>query len=169
MYFRQKYKPWVINPLTSERIIQRWCDTHNIILDVTADDSTLWAGFANMYGQMHGLTPIESASFSFMVSMFITGMGVSCGTDMYFREDDIEYHILGIYDELKEEYKDEEDIVKSLFYEIAELYIWDIEKYSLKTNSLNFRLSQSDYDKFMDVEGNSKVDKLRTLLKKYNE
>lgn len=169
MYFSEKYKPWVINPLTSEKTIQRWCDTHNIFIDVSADDSTLWAGFANMYGQGHGMSPLESASFSYMVSMAMTGMGVSCGTEMYFREKDIEYRILKIEEELGNECDDEEELVKMLFYEIAELYTWDIEKYALKTNALNFRLSQTDYDRFMDVEGDTKVDKLRALLKKYNE
>ena len=167
VYFKEKYKPWIINPLTNEKTIQRWCDTHNVFINVTADDSTLWAGFANMYGQMHGLTVVESGSFSYMVSMFMTGMGVSCGTEMYFRENDIEYHILGILDELRDEVDDEEELAKKLFYEIEELYKWDIEKYSLKTNSLNFRLSLSDYGRFMEVDGETKVDKLRTLLDNY--
>lgn len=157
----------MINPLTNEKTIQRWCDTHNVFIKVTADDSTLWAGFANMYGQMHGLTVVEAGSFSYMVSLFMTGMGVSCGTDMYFREDDIEYHILGILDELRDEVDDEEELAKKLFYEIEELYKWDIEKYSLKTNSLNFRLSLSDYGRFMEVDGDTKVDKLRALLDNY--
>lgn len=169
MYFKNKYKPQIINPLVTEKTIQRWCDTHNIFLDVNADDSTLWAGFANMYGQMHGLTVVEASSFSYIISMAMTGMGVSCGTDMYFREEDIEYYVLRVYDELTVECKDEEELAKKLFYEILDLYRWDIEKYTLKTNSLNFRLSQSDYDKFMDVEGKTKVDKLRNLLRKYNE
>ena len=167
MYFKGRYKPQIINPLVTEKTIQRWCNTHNVFIDVTADDSTLWAGFSNMYGQMHGLSVIEAGSFSYMISMAMTGMGVSCGTDMYFREEDIEYRILKLYDELTEECSDEEELAKKLFYEILDIYRWDIEKYTLKTNALNFRLSQSDFDRFMDVPGSKKSEKLRFLLKKY--
>lgn len=132
VYFEEKHKPWIINPLSDEKTIQRWCDAHNVLIDVSADDSTLWAGFANMYGHMHNLTEVEAGSFSYMVSRFMTGVGVSCGTEKYFREDDIEQHIIGIYDELKNECDDEEELAKKLFYEIAELYIWDIEEYILR-------------------------------------
>ena len=102
-----------------------------------------------------------------MVSIFLTGMGVSCGTDMYFREDDIEYHLLGVYDDLKSEIDDEEELAKKMFFEIFNLYKNKIEKYSFKTNHLTFRLSQSDYDRFMNVKGKDKVSKLRTLMRNY--
>ena len=169
VFFKEKYEPNIINHLTNERIIQQWCDAHSIFLKVNADNSTLWAGFSNMYGQTNGLSYIEAGSFSYMVSMFLTGMGVSCGTEMYFREEDIEYRILKIFDVLKNEESDEEELAKKLFFAIFDLYKNEIEKYSFKTNHLTFRLSQSDYDKFMLVEGESKVDKLRVLMRKYFE
>lgn len=168
MIFKKMYKPNIIQDIEVDTI-QNWCDTHNVFIKVDSDDSTLWAGFSNMYGQMHGLTYIEAGSFSYIVSMFMTGMGVSCGTDMYFREEDIEWDILRIIDTLKKNECDEEELAKDLFFEIFKLYKFNIEKYSFKTQSLIFRLSQSDYDKFMGVDGESKVDKLRRLLKRYYE
>ena len=132
VYFEEKHNPYIVSPLADEKRIQKWCDTHNVFIDVSADDSALWAGFAYMYGDMHNLTEVETGSFGYMVSKFMTGVGVSCGTDIHFREDDIEQHIIGIYDELKEECNDEEELAKKLFYEIAELYIWDIEEYILR-------------------------------------
>ena len=169
MFIEEKLLPNIIKPSVTERSVQSWCDKHSVFIRVNSDWSTYWAGFANMYGQMNGLSFIESGSFSYMVSMFMTGMGVSCGTDMYFREEDIEYRILKIYDDLRETTDDEEELAKKLFYEIFDLYKNHIEKYSLKTNSLNFRISQSDYDRFMDVDGKTKIDKLRLLLRIYYE
>ncbi|MBP5422978.1 MAG: hypothetical protein J6Y78_11110 [Paludibacteraceae bacterium] len=167
MYIEEKLLPNIIMPLVTERTVQKWCDKHHVFIRVDSDLSTYWAGFSNMYAQLKGLSYIEAGSFSYMVSMFMTGMGVSCGTDMYFREEDIELKILRIYDELKENYDDDEILGKELFDKIFQLYKYDIEKYTLKTNSLNFRLSQIDYDRFMNVMGKTKSDKLRSLLDFY--
>lgn len=167
VFFEEQQEPYIINHLTSVKTIQRWCDTHSIFLNVGADNSTFWAGFSNWYGQTNGLSYIEAGSFSYMVSMFMTGMGVSCGTEIYFREDDIEYHLLGVLESLKSEGNDEEDIARKMFFAIFDLYKNDIEKYSFKVNHLTFRLSQSDYDRFMGVEGKDKVSKLRTLMRNY--
>lgn len=167
MFFERQYEPYIIQPTTNVRIVQRWCDTHNVFINVDSNPSTFWAGFANMYGHLNGLSYIESGSFSSMISLFMTGMCVSCGTDVYFREADIEYHIIKVLDDLREELDDEEEIAKRLFFSIFDLYKNDIEKYSFKVNHLTFRLSQSDYDRFMSVKGKTKVDKLRTLMKNY--
>lgn len=167
IFFTENYEPNIIIPTTSEKTVQRWCDTHNVVINVRSDLSTYWTGFSNMYGQLNGLSYIEAGSFSYMVSTFLTGMGVSCGTDIYFREDDIEYHLLGVYDKLKEEEDDEEELAKKMFFAIFDLYRNDIEKYSFKINHLTFRLSQSDYDRFMEVKGKDKISKLRTLMRFY--
>lgn len=166
MFFEKDILPNIVTHTTSERTVQNWCDKNGVYINVKSDLSTYWAGFANMYGQLHGLSHIEAGSFSYMVSMFMTGMGVSCGTDLYFREDDIENRILKICDEINEIYDEDKKALK-LFYRIFDLYRYEIEKYSFKTNSLNFRLSQSDFDKFMNVDGQTKSDKLRNLLDMY--
>ena len=168
MYFREKYEPNIINPLTNERIVQDWCNKYHAFIRIN-DLSSYWAGFSNMYGQLNGLSVIEAGSFSYMISLAMTGLGVSCSTDMYFREDNIEYRMLKIYDDLKEEFDDEEDVAKELFFAMFELYLYDIEDYTYKTNSLSFRLSQSMYDKFMDVDGETKTEKLGNLLRRWNE
>ena len=68
---------------------------------------------------------------------------------------------------MKTEENDEEEIARKMFFAIFDLYKNDIEKYSFKVNHLTFRLSQSDYDRFMGVEGKDKVSKLRTLMRNY--
>ena len=164
-YFKKEYEPSIIKH-TNKRIVQEWCDKHNVPIKID-NLSTFWYGFCVMYGQLNGLTYIESNSFGYMVSMFITGDCVNLGTDVYFREGDIEWNLIGIYDELKKDNSDEEELVKEFFYYTIKLYLTDIEKYTYKIHHLTFRLSQSDYDKFMDVDGKDKVSKLRTLIKYY--
>ena len=74
---------------------------------------------------------------------------------------------MNMYDKLKEEIDDDEALGVAMFMGIYELYLHDSEKYSFKTNALNFRLSQTDFDRFMNVPGTKKSDKLRFLLDKY--
>ena len=167
MYIEEKLLPNIIMPLVNERNVQRWCDKHHVFIRVDSDLSTYWAGFARMWGELNGLSYLEASSFSYMVSKFITGMGVSCGSEMYFREEDIEMRILNMYDEIKGETDDDEELGRKLFMSIYELYLNDSEKYTFKTNALNFRLSQTDFDRFMNVPGVKKSDKLRFLLDKY--
>lgn len=167
IFFKKEYTPNIIMDSVNEKIVQRWCDSHNVMINVDSDLSTYWTGFSNMYGQLNGLSYIEAGSFGYMVSTFLTGRGVSCGTDLYFREEDIEYHLLGVLDQLRKEFDDEEEIAKELFSAIFDLYRNDVEKYSFKIHHLTFRLSQSDYDRFMCVDGKDKVSKLRTLVRVY--
>lgn len=166
IYFEKELKPTIINRNINEKKIQKWCDENGVYLKIT-DNSTYWAGFANFYGKHHGLSVIESGSFAYIVSLYFGGMGVSCETDAYFRESDIDYRILGVYSELKNEITDEEELAINLFYKIFDLYKNDIEQFSFKIHPLNFRLSESDYSRFMGVDGDTKADKLRTLLAKY--
>ena len=167
MYIESKLLPNIIMPLVNERNVQRWCDKHHVFIRVDSDLSTYWAGFARMWGELHGLSYLEASSFSYMVSMVMTGMGVSCGSDMYFREEDIEQKVLNMYDELNKRDIDDEALGVAMFMGIYELYLHDSEKYTFKTNALNFRLSQTDFDRFMNVPGIKKSDKLRFLLDKY--
>ena len=167
MYIEEKLLPNIIMPLVYERNVQRWCDKHHVFIRVDSDLSTYWAGFARMWGELNGLSDIEASSFSYMISLVMTGMGVSCGSDMYFREENIEQKILSIYDEVKEQTDNDEALGIAMFKNIYELYLYDSEKYSFKTNALNFRLSQTEYDKFMNIPGMRKSDKLRFLLDKY--
>lgn len=166
IYFEKELKPTIINENITEPNIQRWCDENGVYIKII-DNPTFWAGFANFYGNHHGLSVVESGSFAYIISLCFGGMGVSCETDRYFRESDIEYKVLEMYDELKDEIGDEEELAINLFYRIFKLYRDDIEKYSFKIHPLNFRLSETDYSRFMEVEGNTKADKLRTLLKLY--
>ena len=166
MFFKEEFDPTIINEHVTRESMQNWCDNHNIFIHIY-DTPTFWAGFANFYGQNHGLTFVEASSFAHMVSLFIGGMGISCGTEAYFREENIEMAILEKLNDLRNKENDEMKIATMLFDDIFKIYRDDIEKYSFKIHMLSFRLSQSDFDKFNAVEGDSKISKLRELLDNY--
>lgn len=126
-----------------------------------------WAAFSNYYGRKHGLNPFESASFSSIISLFMTGMGVSAGTDAYFNEEAIEGKVIGLYNQLPED-ADEISRKKILFMQVFDLYKNDIEKYELKNRRIEVRVSEREYQKFLELPGDSKSDKFRKLLKGEN-
>lgn len=123
-----------------------------------------WAAFSNYYGRKHGLNPFESASFSSIISTFMAGMGVSAGTDVYFNEEAIENKVIDLYNQLPED-ADEISRKKILFMQVFDLYKNDIEKYELKNRRIEVRVSEREYQKFLDLPGETKSDKFRNLLK----
>lgn len=165
MFFKE-YSPSIIEDYTIEEL-EDFLQQNNIHMNIV-DSPTLWAAFANKYGREHGLKDHTAASFSCMVSMFIAGMGVSAGTEFYFKEEEIEFKIFDRYNKLDETVAEEENI-KILFFFIFDIYVNEIEKYEKKIKRIDFRVSQSEYEEFMGVEGGSKVDKLRTLLNNYHK
>lgn len=122
-----------------------------------------WAAFSNYYGRKHGLNPFESASFSSIISTFMAGMGVSAGTDVYFNEEAIENKVIDLYNQLPE--TDEISRKRMLFRQVFDLYKNDIEKYELKNRRIEVRVSEREYQKFLDLPGETKSDKFRNLLK----
>lgn len=123
-----------------------------------------WAAFSNYYGRKHGLNPFESASFSSIISTFMAGMGVSASTDAYFNEEAIENKVIDLYNQLPED-ANEINRKKILFSQVFELYKNNIAKYELKNRRIEVRVSEREYQKFLDLPGDSKSDKFRNLLK----
>lgn len=123
-----------------------------------------WAAFSNYYGRKHGLNPFESASFSSIISTFMAGMGVSAGTEAYFNEEAIENKVIDLYNQLPET-ADEISRKRMLFRQVFDLYKNDIEKYELKNRRIEVRVSEREYQKFLDLPGETKSDKFRNLLK----
>lgn len=153
------FKPEIIENYNQENI-EKWLKENNVYLNIV-DNPTLWAAFANKYGREHGLSEIESASFSYMVSMFLGGMGVSASTEEYYNEEKIEFEIVDIINNLE---GTEEERAKELFFKILEIYQNNISRYERKVVSLSFRLTQSEYDRFMEIPGDSKSEKMHNLL-----
>ena len=94
----------------------------------------------------------------------MAGMGVSAGTDVYFNEEAIENKVIDLYNQLPET-ADEMSRKKILFMQVFDLYKNDIEKYELKNRRIEVRVSEREYQKFLDLPGETKSDKFRNLLK----
>lgn len=167
-FFKNEYEPTIINENITKGNLQKWCDTNGVDIKIHGN-STYWAGFSMFYALHRNMSYIEASSFAYMVSMFMTGTGVSDGTEAYFREANIEFALIGKLEELKMNINDEEKVAVKFFEEIYRLYKDDIEKYTYKIHMLSFRLSQSDFDMFNSVNGRSKVEKLRVLMNHYFE
>lgn len=123
-----------------------------------------WAAFSNYYGRKHGLNILESASFSSIISTFMGGMSISAATDTYFNEEAIENKVIDLYNQLPE--TDEISRKRILFQQVFDLYKNDIEKYELKNRRIEVRLTEREYQAFLELPGSTKSDKFRNLLNK---
>lgn len=161
MFWKTEHEYNIIEDISVEEL-EKFLTENHIYLNLEGV-AERWAAFSNYYGRKHGLNPFESASFSSIISTFMAGMGVSAGTDAYFNEEAIENKVIDLYNQLP---KDVDEISrKLLFRQVFDLYKNDIEKYELKNRRIEVRVSEREYQKFLDLPGDSKSDKFRNLLK----
>ena len=161
--FWEKEEEYKIIEDVSVSELEKFLTENHIYLDLNGV-AERWAAFSNYYGRKHGLNELESASFSSIISTFMAGMGVSAGTDAYFNEEAIENKVIDLYNQLPET-ADEISRKKILFMQVFDLYKNDIEKYELKNRRIEVRVSEREYQKFLDLPGETKSDKFRNLLK----
>lgn len=162
MFWKTEHEYNIIEDISVEELEEFLTENHIYLnLEGVAER---WAAFSNYYGRKHGLNPFESASFSSIIGTFMAGMGVSAGTEAYFNEEAIEGKVIGLYNRLPED-ADEISRKKILFMQVFDLYNNDIEKYELKNRRIEVRVSEREYQKFLDLPGETKSDKFRNLLK----
>lgn len=164
MFWKKEYDYSIIDNEINDKDLQEFLRENSIFLDI-ADNSARWCAFAQYYGRKYNLSDLEAASFSNMISIFMTGMSCSAGTEIYFKEEKIEYTILDYYN--KQQFEKEIDRIKDLFYFIFNLYQNDISNYEFQDFRLEFRVSQNTMNKFHSVEGDNKKEKLLNLLDYY--
>ena len=161
MFWKTEHEYNIIEDISVEELEEFLTENHIYLnLEGVAER---WAAFSNYYGRKHGLNPFESASFSSIISTFMAGMGVSAGTDAYFNEEAIENKVIDLYNQLPE--TDEISRKRMLFSQVFDLYKNNIEKYELKNRRIEVRVSEREYQKFLDLPGETKSDKFRNLLK----
>ena len=161
--FWEKEEEYKIIEDVSVSELEKFLTENHIYLDLNGV-AERWAAFSNYYGRKHGLNELESASFSSIISTFMAGMGVSAGTEAYFNEEAIEGKVIDLYNQLPET-ADEISRKRMLFRQVFDLYKNDIEKYELKNRRIEVRVSEREYQKFLDLPGETKSDKFRNLLK----
>lgn len=162
MFWKKEDEYNIIENVSVEEL-EKFLTENHIYLDINGV-AERWAAFSNYYGRKHGLNEFEAASFSSIISTFMAGMGVSAGTDAYFNEEAIENKVIDLYNQLPET-ADEISRKRMLFRQVFDLYKKNIEKYELKNRRIEVRVSEREYQKFLDLPGDSKSDKFRNLLK----
>ena len=162
MFWKKEDEYTIINNVGLEEL-EKFLHTNHIYLNLDGC-AERWAAFSNYYGRKHGLNELEAASFSSIISIFMAGMGVSAGTDAYFNEEAIENKVIDLYNQLPE--TDEISRKRMLFIQVFDLYKNDIAKYELKNRRIEVRVSEREYQKFLDLPGDSKSEKFRKLLNK---
>lgn len=168
IFWKEDYEPTIIDEELDYGKLQKWLKNNNIYgLNVEDNLSSKWAGFCQYYGRNHGLGDIESGSFAYVMSLVMGGFGISCGTDVYFDEERIDTDVINKLNKLnKQENLNERQKVVLLFDHVFELYKERIMDFEFKTKNICFRLTQRQYEKFMQLDGKTKTDKFVNLINK---
>ena len=131
------------------------------------DKASQWNAYAQKYGYDHGLTHSEQLSFGYMISSIFGGMGYSCSTEMYYKEEEIFSESIEALNRLMESDLNESEVMKELFDYIFTLYHEKIEDYCFKTEKLNLKISLSMMERMEKVPGETKSEKFRYLMYSY--
>jgi len=163
MFWKNEYDYSIINESVTDEILNEFLKENGISLQIV-DNSTRWCAFAQCYAHEHSFDVVKATSFAYMVSLFMTGMGISAGTEMYFKEEQLEYDLLEKLNEIKSNESSEEIQVKEMFKCIFLTYQRDISKYEYSTERLSLRLTPSEMEKFQHVNGKNNKEKFKRLL-----
>ena len=134
-------------------------------------DNTLtdkWFVYCLMYSFDKGMDIYRANSFGHVISMFATGLGHSCGTYLFFKEEQIEYFAIDLVNSIDTDKSDIERI-NIFFLEMFKLYDELIEEYTIKNQRLQIRCSISMLNEFNNVDGATNSEKLGNLLSLYKK
>ena len=162
-FWKKEYNYKIIDDTISEKELQEFLRKNNIFLDIV-DNSTAWAAFAQYYGRKNGFNQIHSASFAYMVSMFIGGMGINAGTDAYIKEETVEQELLNTYNEINKQDITEETKVLKMFDAIVDLYTNRIHLFEYCSEWISFRLTPTERELFKKVPGKTTREKFQHLM-----
>ena len=163
MFWEKEYPPTLVGCNLNDDELQQFINENDIGLQIV-DNSTRWCAFAHYYAHKKGFNIVKSTSFSYMVSLFMTGMGISASTEMYFKEEKMEYDLIDELNTIKSEDASEEEQVKKMFNLIFNIYSHHISDYEYATERLSFKLTPSEMEKFNSIEGKDNKEKFKKLL-----
>ena len=163
--WKKEYNYKIIDDTVSTEYLRIVLARNNIELSIV-DNPTEWCAFAHYYGHKHGLSSVHATSFSYMVSLFMTGMGISASTEIYFKEEKIELDLVDEYNSINEEEIPEKEKVIKMFDSIFKLYSEEISEYEYATERVSLKLTPSQMEKFLSLEGENNKQKFINLLEK---
>ena len=162
-FWKKEYNYKIIDDTISEKELQEFLRKNNIFLDIV-DNSTAWAAFTHFYGLKKGFNPIHTASFAYMVSMFLGGMGINAGTDAYIKEETVEQELLNTYNEINKEDVTEETKVLKMFDAIVDLYTNRIHLFEYCSEWISFKVTPTERELFRKLPGKTTREKFHHLM-----
>ena len=162
-FWKKEYNYKIIDNTISDEYLRIVLERNNIELSIV-DNPTEWCAFAHSYGLKHGFNPIHTASFAYMVSMFLGGMGISAGTDAYIKEETVENDLLNTYNEINKQDITEETKVLKMFDAIVDLYTNRIHLFEYCSEWISFRLTPTERELFKKVHGKTTREKFQHLM-----
>ena len=160
---KNKYEYSIIDDEITDKDLQEFIKENNIFLDIV-DNSTRWCAFAHSYGLKHGFNPIHTASFAYMVSMFLGEMGISAGTDAYIKEETVEKELLNTYNEINKQDITEETKVLKMFDAIVDLYANRIHLFEYCSEWITFKATPTERELFRKIPGKTAREKFHHLM-----
>ena len=165
MFWENEYKPGIIGCGLNDGELQEFVKENELGFKIV-DNSTRWCAFAQYYAHEHEFDVVKATSFAYMISLFMSGMGISAGTEMYFKEEQLEYDLIDYMNEIKSKISNESEQVQNMFNHIFEVYSNHISDYEYATERLSFKLTPSEMEKFQSIEGKNNKEKFKKLLEK---
>ena len=162
-FWKKEYNYKIIDNTVSEKELQEFLRKNYIHMDIV-DNSTAWAAFAQYYGRKNGFNPIHSASFAYIVSMFLGGMGISAGTGAYIKEETVEKELLNTYNEINNQDVSEEMKVLKMFDAIVDLYTNRIHLFEYSSEWISFKVTPTERELFRKLPGNTAREKFHHLM-----
>ena len=162
-FWKKEYNYKIIDDTVSTEYLRIVLERNNIELSIV-DNPTEWCAFAHVYGLQHGFNPIHTASFAYMVSMFIGGMGISAGTDACIKEETVEKELLNTYNEINKQDITEEKKVLRMFDAIVDLYTNRIHLFEYCSEWITFKLTPTERELFSKLPGKTKREKFHHLM-----
>ena len=162
-FWKKEYSYKIIDNTISDEYLRIVLERNNIELSIV-DNPTEWCAFAHVYGLKHGFNPIHTASFAYMVSMFIGGMGVNAGTDAYIKEKTVENDLLNTYNEINKQDTAEEMKVLKMFDAIVDLYTNRIHLFEYSSEWISFKATPTERELFRKIPGKTAREKFHHLM-----
>ncbi len=162
-FWKNEYNYKIIDDTVSDEYLRIALKQNNIELSIV-DNPTEWCAFAHIYGLKHGFNPIHTASFAYMVSMLIGGMGISAGTDAYIKEETVEKELLNTYNEINKQDTAEEKKVLRMFDAIVDLYTNRIHLFEYCSEWITFKATPTERELFRKLPGKTAREKFQHLM-----
>ena len=136
-----------------------------------SDEVDRWLVSAYTYALNQGLKDYQARSFASEFTLLKTGSIRNCNVDIFYREDWLDSYLCNKFKEMLADCDGEKDDLfwarfigfLSAFYRSTESWHYERVKHQV-----NVKLSREEYDLFLSVEGEKKIDKFVTLLTRYD-